>query len=66
MFWGFLQKTRLVLGIFAKNTKTHVALHGSFSGLVSATNPVKSSKDPASLQVCTRKKFFWLGGADFL
>jgi len=25
-----------------KNTERHMAMHGSFSGLVSATNPVKS------------------------
>jgi len=35
-----------------------VALHGNFSGPVSATAPVKGSKDAASLVACNRKKFF--------
>jgi len=35
-----------------------MALHGNFAGLISATDPVKSSKDTASLVVCTQKKFF--------
>ena len=35
----------------------HVALRGNFSGLVSATDLVKSSKGSASLVVCTQKKF---------
>jgi len=43
------------------NTETHVALRGNFSGLVSATGPVKGSKDAASLLVCTRKNFFAWG-----
>jgi len=43
-----------------------VALRGKFSGPVSPTDPAKSSKDSASLAVCTRKEIFWLGGADFL
>jgi len=38
-----------------------VALHGNFSGLVCSTDPVKVSKDAASLLVCTRKKFFAWG-----
>jgi len=38
-----------------------VALSGNFSGPVSATDPVKSSKDSASLVVRTRKKFFGCG-----
>jgi len=42
-----------------------VALCGNFSGLVSATDPVNSSKDAASLLVCTRKKFFCWGDACF-
>jgi len=49
-----------------KNTETHVALRGNFSGTVSATDPVKSSKDAASLVACTRKNIFWFGSADFL
>jgi len=48
-----------------KNTETQVALRRNFSGPVSATDPVKSSKDAASLVVCTRKKFFCLGVVDF-
>ena len=36
-------------------------MRGNFSGLVSATNPVKSSKDLVSLVVCIRKKFFGWG-----
>jgi len=39
----------------------HVALRGNFSGLVCSTNPVKVSKDVASLLVCTRKKMFTWG-----
>jgi len=38
-------------GIFEKNTQTHVALCGNFSGPVSATDLVKGSKDEASLLV---------------
>jgi len=37
-----------------------MTLRGTFSGLVSATEPVKGSKDTASLLVCIRK-FFCLG-----
>jgi len=44
----------------------HVALHGNFYGPVCSTDPVKVSKDAASLLVCTRKKFFCLGIAGFL
>jgi len=46
---------------FRMKIESHVVLHGNFSGLVSATDLVKSSKDSASLVVCTRKKFFGLG-----
>jgi len=42
-FWDFWEK----------NTKTHVALRGNFSGPVSATDLVDVSKDAASL-VCTQ------------
>ena len=38
-----------------------MALRGNFSGLVCSTDPVKVSKDTASLLVCTLKKFFCLG-----
>jgi len=44
-----------------KNPETHVALCGNFSCPVSATDPVKSLKDTASLVACTRKKFFGWG-----
>jgi len=50
----------------AKTAGSNVALHRNFSGPVSATDLVKSSKDLASLVVCTLKNFFWLGVADFL
>jgi len=43
-----------------------LALHGNFSGPVCAADPVKVSKDSASLPACTRKKIVCLGGADFL
>jgi len=57
---------RLFLGISEKkNIETHVALHGNFSGLVSATNLVKVSQDAASLVACTRKQIFCLGVAVF-
>jgi len=49
-----------------KNTETHVALRGNFSGPVSGTDPLKVSKDAASLVVCIRKKIFWLVSAVFL
>ena len=51
-FWGFLKKN---------NTETHVALHGNFSRLVSATDLVEASKVGASVLVRTLKKFFWVG-----
>jgi len=41
-----------------------MALRGNFSGLVCSTDPVKVSKDTASLLVCTRK-IFLLGGCRF-
>jgi len=41
-----------------------VALRRNFSGPVCSTDPVKVSKDVASLLVCTRKKFL-LGGCGF-
>jgi len=39
-----------------KTAGLHAALHGKFSGPVSTTDPVKSSKDLASLVVRTQKK----------
>jgi len=38
-----------------------MAFHGTFSVPVSSADPVKVSKDAASLLVCTRKKFFAWG-----
>jgi len=49
----------------AKTTGSHVALHGNISGLVSATDLVKSSKDLANLVVCNEKTFL-VGVVDFL
>jgi len=43
-----------------------MALRGNFSDLVCSTDPVKVSKDVASLLVCTWKNFFCLGVAGFL
>jgi len=48
-----------------KNTEMHVALCGNFSGPVYATDPVKVSKDTASLVACTRQKNFLVGGCRF-
>jgi len=53
--------TRALLGIFEKNTETHVALRGNFSRSVSAMDLVEASKDAASLLVCTRRKIFAWG-----
>jgi len=44
---GFIQE------FCEKTSELHLALHRNFSGLVSATDPVKTSKDSASLVVCT-------------
>jgi len=41
-----------------------VALRGNFSGPVRSTDPVKVSKDVASILVCTQKKFL-LGRCGF-
>jgi len=43
-----------------------MAFHRNFSSLVSATNPVKSSKDAASLVACTLKKLFGWGCGFFV
>ena len=56
---------RLIQTVCAKTPGSHMALHGNFSAPVSATDPVKSSKDSSSLVVCTKKKFL-VGGIDFL
>ena len=42
----------------------HVALRGNISAPVCSTDPVKVSKDAASLLVCSQK-FFCLGGCGF-
>jgi len=42
-----------------------VALCKKFAGLVSATDLVKSSKNLASLVVCTRLNIFVIGGCRF-
>ena len=42
-----------------------MALRGNISVPVRVTDLVEASKDAASLLVCTRKKFFCLGGAGF-
>ena len=52
---------RLIQAVRAKTAGSYVALRGNFSGPVSTTDLVKSSKDWASLVVCTRKKFFGWG-----
>jgi len=41
-----------------KIPESHMALRGNFSGLLCATDPVKVSKDTASLLVGTLKSFF--------
>ena len=51
----------LIQVVRKKTAGSHVALHGNFSGPVSATDAVKCSKDLASLVVCTPKKFFVWG-----
>ena len=43
-----------------------MVLRGNFSGLICSTDPVKVSKDTASLFICTRKKFFAGGCVFFL
>ena len=48
----------LIHVVRAKTAGSHTALHGNLSGLVSATDLVKSSKDLASVVVCTLKFFF--------
>jgi len=57
-------QTGLNQAVCAKTAGSHMALRRNFSGPVSATDPVKSSKDLASLVVSTQK-YFWLGGEDF-
>jgi len=63
--WSTLWRPAAFRNFHKKNNKTHMDLRMNFYGPASTTNPVKSSKDPASLVACTRKKNFWLGSADF-
>jgi len=56
----------LIQAVREKTAGSHVALRGNFSGPVSATDSVKGSKDLTILVLCTKKKTFWLGSADFL
>jgi len=51
----------LIQAVHAKTAESHVSLHGNLFGPISATEPIKSSKDLASLVVCTRIKFFGCG-----
>jgi len=56
----------LIQAVREKTAGLHMALRQNFSGPVSATDPVKSSKDSASLVVCTRKNNICLLGAGCL
>jgi len=56
----------LIQAVREKTAGLHMALRRNFSGPVSATDLVKSSKDSASLVVCTRKNIFCLQGAGCL
>jgi len=47
----------LIQAVREKTAGSHVALHRNFSGQVTATDLVKSSKDSAILVVCTQKNF---------
>jgi len=49
----------LIQAVHAKTAGSHGALRGNFSG--KCYRPGQSSKDLASLVVCTRKKFFGWG-----
>jgi len=53
--------SRLIQVVRVKTAGSHVALRGNLSGLLNAADPVNSSKDSASLVVCTRKKCFGWG-----
>jgi len=56
----------LIQAVCVETAGSHVALRKNFSGPVSTTDPVKSSKDLASFVVCSQKKCFGLAGVDFL
>jgi len=51
---------------FEPKNRQHVALCKRDSCAESGRELFKGSKDSASLLVCTKKKFFLVGGADFL
>jgi len=53
--------TGLIQAVHTKTAGLHKVLPRNFSGLVSATDLGKGSKDLASLVVCTWKKFFAWG-----
>jgi len=55
----------LIQAVRKKTAGSHVALRGNISTPVRVTDLVEVSKDAACLQVCTRKKIFWLGSAGF-
>jgi len=55
----------LIQVVHAKTAGSRLALRRNFSGPVSATDLVKSSKDLASLVVCTRKEIFLVGRCEF-
>jgi len=57
--------SRGVRRFHAKKNGLHVALRTRNSGTESGRELFKCSKDSASLLVCTRKKMFCLGSADF-
>jgi len=44
----------------------HIVLNGNFSGPAYATDPVKVSRDAASLAACTRKNFLVEGCGFFV
>jgi len=55
----------LIQAVREKTAGSHVALRGNFSGLVSATDSVKGSKDLTILVLCTQKKNFLVGECGF-
>jgi len=55
-----------VLGFRPKNNSFRLPYQRPSSSADCARELFKGSKGSASLVDCTRKKFFWLGGADFL
>jgi len=57
---------RPLLGIFEKNTETHVALHGNYSAPVLVTDLLEVSKRRSKSSSMHSQNIFWLGGAGFL